>query len=119
MPRRELSSLVAYTVMDRPHGTSEHPRLLALAAVVIVVAALYFARDLLIPVLLAALAGFVLSPIATVLARRIGRVASVVAVVVLACGPGQAPHRGLRTSERQAAPACRGQPELVREYPTT
>lgn len=72
--------------MDRPHGTPEPSRLLALAAAVVVVAALYFARDLLIPVSLAALAGFVLSPIATVLARRIGRVASVVVVVVLACG---------------------------------
>lgn len=63
----------------------DHSRALTLASVIVVVAALYFARDLLIPVSLAALLGFVLSPIATWLGRRIGRIGSVTTVVVLAC----------------------------------
>lgn len=71
--------------MDRSKALLDHPRLLTLAAVVVVVAALYFARDLLIPLSLASLLSFVLAPVATKLSRWIGRVASVVVVVLLAC----------------------------------
>jgi predicted PurR-regulated permease PerM/GAF domain-containing protein len=48
-----------------------------------IVAALYFARDLLIPVALAALLTFLLSPLVTRLERWIGRVAAVLVVVAL------------------------------------
>ena len=72
--------------MERVSGALASSRLLALAAVIVVVAALYFARDLLIPVSLAALLAFVLTPLAAWLARGIGRVAAVVSVVVMACG---------------------------------
>lgn len=71
--------------MVRHPATQGYASVLALASVVVVVAALYFARDLLIPVLMAVLGGFVLAPVATVLARCMGRVASVATVVVLAC----------------------------------
>lgn len=72
--------------MERVSGALASSRLLALAAVIVVVAALYFARDLLIPVSLAALLAFVLTPLAAWLTRGIGRVAAVVSVVVMACG---------------------------------
>jgi predicted PurR-regulated permease PerM len=60
-------------------------RLLTLAAVVVIVAALYFAQAVLFPVALAIFLSFVLSPLVARLERlRIGRVPSVVVVSVLA-----------------------------------
>ena len=60
-------------------------RLLTLAAVVVIVAALYFAQAVLFPVALAIFLSFVLSPLVARLERlRIGRVPSVMVVSVLA-----------------------------------
>jgi predicted PurR-regulated permease PerM len=56
------------------------------ATVLAITGALYLARDVLIPVALAALLSFVLGPLAVRLQRWIGRIASVVTIVVLACG---------------------------------
>ncbi len=71
--------------MEPSIRSEDRSRVLTLASVMVVVAALYFARDLLIPVALAALLSFALSPLAVRLGRGIGRVASVMTVVALAC----------------------------------
>jgi len=52
---------------------------------VVVVAALYAAQDVLIPIALATLLTFILTPPVTWLERRIGRVAAVLSVVTLVC----------------------------------
>lgn len=59
--------------------------LITLCAWAIVVAALYFGRDLLVPLVLAVLLAFVLAPVARALQRwlRLGRVLSVVVAVAL------------------------------------
>lgn len=61
-------------------------RFLTFAAVLVVVGALYLARDVLIPFALAALLSFLLSPLTARVEPLIGRVAGVVTVVLLACG---------------------------------
>ncbi|MEQ1634687.1 MAG: AI-2E family transporter, partial [Planctomycetota bacterium] len=71
--------------MERAIRLTGSPRLLVAVLLIVVVAALYFARDLLIPVSLASLLCFVLAPVATALEHRVGRVASVVVVVACAC----------------------------------
>ena len=48
-----------------------------------IVAALYFGRDVLIPVALAALLTFLLEPAVTVLQRWLGRIGAVLLVVLL------------------------------------
>src|SRR6187401_2209221 len=53
------------------------------AGVVLVVAVLYWGRDVLVPVFLAVLLTFVLTPPVVWLQRRIGKVAAVLTVVVL------------------------------------
>ena len=61
--------------------------LTTLAVGVVAVAALYFARDVLVPITLAVLLSFVLAPLVALLRRlRLGRVPAVVAAVVLALG---------------------------------
>jgi predicted PurR-regulated permease PerM len=61
--------------------------LVTLAVSVVVVGALYFARDVLIPVTLAVLLSFLLAPLAGLLRRRrLGRVPSVLLTVLLALG---------------------------------
>ena len=61
--------------------------LTTLAAGVVTIAALYFARDVLVPITLAVLLSFVLAPLVALLRRlRLGRVPAVVAAVVLALG---------------------------------
>lgn len=58
--------------------------LITLAVGVTVVAALYFARDVLIPITLAILLSFLVAPLANLLLRaRLGHVASVIAAVLL------------------------------------
>ena len=57
-----------------------------LALTAFVVAALYFARDILIPLSLAALLTFLLSPLVTRLGRWVGRIAAVLLVVLLIFG---------------------------------
>ena len=59
--------------------------LAALNAAAVVVAALYFGRDLLVPLVLAVLLAFVLAPLVTLLQRaRIGKVPAVIVTVALA-----------------------------------
>ena len=61
--------------------------LLALAVGVVAVAALYFARDVLVPMMLAVLLSFILSPVVQLLQRfRLPRVPSVVLAVLIALG---------------------------------
>lgn len=61
--------------------------LFTLAAMVTAVAALHFAREILLPLALATLIGFLLAPLADRLERlRIGRIPSVIAVVGVAFG---------------------------------
>jgi len=64
----------------------KHSRLLTFSGVVIVVGALYLAREVLIPLALAALISFLLAPLAARIERLVGRIAAVVLVLVLACG---------------------------------
>jgi predicted PurR-regulated permease PerM len=64
--------------------TSRATPVLTLIATILSVAALYFARSILVPLALAVLIAFILSPVVTWLEKiRIGRVASVVVVSVL------------------------------------
>ena len=61
--------------------------LLTLAVGVVVVAALYFGREVFIPLVLAILLSFVLAPVVSVLRRlHFGRVPSVIVAVLLALG---------------------------------
>ena len=53
-----------------PAETSGASGLMTLATVVVVVAALYVARDILIPITLAVLLSFVLAPLVSLLHRR-------------------------------------------------
>ena len=63
---------------------SNAPRIFTLTAIVLVVAVLYFARELLIPFALALLLSFLLAPLVYWLQHRgLGRIPAVVAVVVL------------------------------------
>ncbi len=67
------------------NGSSASPRLLTLAAVVILVAALKLAAGLLVPVALAVLLSFMLGPIVNRLERRgLGQVTAVIVVAVAA-----------------------------------
>ena len=68
-------------------GTPSLSGLGTLAVAVVVVAALYFGREIFVPIVLAILLSFVLTPLVNLLRRlRLGRVLSVVAAVVLALG---------------------------------
>src|SRR5690606_38100808 len=67
---------------DAPHRC----RLQTFAGVCLVVAALYLAREVLIPFALAALISFLLAPMAARFERLIGRVAAVVVTVMIAFG---------------------------------
>jgi len=68
----------------KPSDTSGTPRLAVLGALILAVACLFWARTVFIPIALAVLATFLLSPVVALL-RRIGlhRVAAVVVVMVL------------------------------------
>jgi predicted PurR-regulated permease PerM len=70
--------------MARTDSSFAHARVLILAGVVVVVAGLYLARDLLIPLALAILLSFLLAPVAHRFERwRFGRIPSVAASVGL------------------------------------
>jgi predicted PurR-regulated permease PerM len=72
---------------SRAGNAGRGSRLLVLASVCVVVAAMYFAQDVLIPLALAVLLTFLLAPLVVRLERRrIGRVPSVLIVVTLALG---------------------------------
>src|SRR3954463_458384 len=73
----------------RPGTTAaaSSPRFMMLASICVIVAALYFAQDVLIPLALAMLLTFLLTPLVYRLERRrIGRIPSVIIVVTLALG---------------------------------
>ena len=66
-------------------GTGTLPSLIAVATFVLIIASLYWAQAILIPVALAILLTFLLSPVADALERiALGRLPSVILVVVLA-----------------------------------
>ncbi|HZU88593.1 MAG TPA: AI-2E family transporter [Stellaceae bacterium] len=70
-----------------PPGAPGMPGLTGVVVAAVVVAALYFAREVLIPVTLAMLLSFVLSPLVELLRRIwLGRILSVILAVVLALG---------------------------------
>ncbi len=65
----------------------KNSRILALASVAVVIGALYFAKQVLVPVALATMLSFVLAPLVTRLQRlHLGRVPAVIAVVLLVVG---------------------------------
>ncbi|HYE19823.1 MAG TPA: AI-2E family transporter [Tepidisphaeraceae bacterium] len=72
--------------------TSKSPRLLMLASIAVVVAALYFAKEVLIPIALAIMLSFLLAPLVTRLQRlkigrySPGRVTAVISVVLVVIG---------------------------------
>ena len=87
------------TQARRPKQSPGLDRVVGLAAAAIVLAGLYLAQDVLIPIALAVLLSFLLSPVVTRLERwGVPRVASVVAVVFVAfgaiCGLGYAVYAG-------------------------
>ena len=66
------------------HSTGTLPSLIAVATFVLIIASLYWAQAVLIPVALAILLTFLLSPVAGALERMaLGRILSVILVVVL------------------------------------
>ena len=73
--------------MARSSLTPNTSKFLTLASVCIVIAGLYLAREVLIPLALAVLVTFLLAPLASRLERfRLGRIPSVLLVVLLALG---------------------------------
>jgi len=84
MPDSEGPSKIAQVAAAEVPGLSG---LLGLAVGVVVVAALYLARDVLVPIMLAVLLSFVLAPLVSVLRRlRLPRTLAVITTVVLALG---------------------------------
>jgi predicted PurR-regulated permease PerM len=65
-------------------ATSAVPAWIAFAGCVLVVAVLYWAQALLVPIALAGLLAFLLEPVVTILERAIGRVVAVLSVVAIA-----------------------------------
>jgi predicted PurR-regulated permease PerM len=73
--------------MPRAAPESKTPRFVLLAAVCVIIAALYFAQDVLIPLALATLLTFLLTPIVQRLERwRLHRVTAVIVTVIIAFG---------------------------------
>src|SRR3954470_15740859 len=69
--------------MARPVALGKGSRFIVLASVCVVVAALYFARDVLIPLALAVLICFLLAPLVRALERRgLKRIPAVIIVVI-------------------------------------
>jgi predicted PurR-regulated permease PerM len=70
-----------------PAGTPGMSGMIGILVAAVVVAALYFGREVLLPITLAMLLSFVLSPLVELLRRiRLGRILSVIFAVVLALG---------------------------------
>src|SRR5947208_2052937 len=93
LPPSRLPRMIDLTerAMARPlpanAATPKAPRFVLMASVCVVVAALYFAQDVLIPLALATLLTFLLSPLVQRLERwRLHRVPSVIIVAVLTFG---------------------------------
>src|SRR5438046_9190265 len=73
--------------MARPVELGKGSKFIVLASVCVVVAALYVAREVLVPLALAVLITFLLTPAVRRLEKwRLGRVASVLIVVILGLG---------------------------------
>src|SRR4051812_23640777 len=73
--------------MPRPLAPRRTPYFTMLASICVIVAALYFAQDVLIPLALAILLTFLLTPLVMRLERlRVGRIPSVIVVVTSAMG---------------------------------
>ncbi len=73
--------------MTQPTPPTPGSRILLLAGTIVVVAALYFAQQVLIPIALALLISFLLTPLVMVLERwGLPRIPAAMTVVVLACG---------------------------------
>ncbi|HEV8606653.1 MAG TPA: AI-2E family transporter [Tepidisphaeraceae bacterium] len=73
--------------MARSYLPGRPSRMLVLAGVAVVIAALYFAQDFLIPLALSLLLSFLLAPLCSRLERwKLGRVVSVIIVVVFSLG---------------------------------
>src|SRR3954469_14683033 len=73
--------------MARTTPAAKSPKFLMLASICVVVAAMYFAQDVLIPLALAVLLTFLLNPLVLRLERRrLGRIPSVIIVVTFALG---------------------------------
>src|SRR4051812_18484702 len=71
--------------MARSDPINRTPRFLMMASICVIVAALYFAQEVLIPLALAILLTFLLAPLVIRLERRhLGRIASTIIVVVAA-----------------------------------
>jgi predicted PurR-regulated permease PerM len=90
MPPPSLSKVVKQApgpVEIEPASTPSYASIFSLQVGVVVIAGLYFARDVLIPITVAGLLSFLLAPLVSIVRRtRIGRVASVIVVALLAIG---------------------------------
>lgn len=81
-----LSPLVSFHMTSPKIKTSASDALIGIWALLLtsfIVATLYFGREILIPLSLAALLTFLLSPLVTRIERRIGRISAVLVVVAL------------------------------------
>jgi predicted PurR-regulated permease PerM len=82
--REQVDFVIRPNVLRTNHATTS-AKLLTLTAVVVVIAGLYFGRQVLIPLALAVVLSFLLAPVASWLETwRLGRVLSVVVVISLA-----------------------------------
>src|SRR3954452_7780599 len=80
--RMEMRAVLSAPLMSRARQNSSVPNTLMVGAIVI--GALYFGRDVFVPLALAVLLSFVLAPMAGRLQKfRVGRVASVLVVVAV------------------------------------
>ena len=81
---RQQVDIVARPNLIRPANATPTSRLLTLVSIVVVIAGLYFGRQVLIPLALAVVLSFLFSPAVSWLERRrLGRVPSVIIVTVL------------------------------------
>src|SRR4051794_19494989 len=70
--------------MAHPTESIKRPQFFALGSVAIMLGLLYFAREVLIPLALAILFAFLLTPVVSRLERRLGRIAATLSVIVAA-----------------------------------
>src|SRR5688572_12034783 len=83
----DLSAPAPPTNQVQPPGVPSVSGLMTLAVSVVVLAALYFGREVFLPIVFAVLLGFVIAPFVDVLRRwRLGRVPSVIIGVIIALG---------------------------------
>ena len=86
-PLRPLEPPFAQPSPVAPAGTPGMSGMIGILVAAVVVAALYFGREVLLPITLAMLLSFLLSPLVQLLRRiRLGRILSVILAVLLALG---------------------------------